>query len=109
MIRPGWAVRTKLNKVIRLRLPGPVLVEIYNLKRETGLTVSDVVRLMLQDVLCDEERIKKIFEPYRQYYQKLQRHTQAQAQKQQQKQLQQQQDDEDDWIHALENDDDIRV
>jgi antitoxin component of RelBE/YafQ-DinJ toxin-antitoxin module len=70
MMRPGWAIRTKLDKAIRLRLPSIVLVELYRLKEETGLNVSEVVRLLLEYSLSNEEFLKKIFDPYKAYYQK---------------------------------------
>jgi antitoxin component of RelBE/YafQ-DinJ toxin-antitoxin module len=70
MMRPGWAIRTKLDKAIRLRLPSIVLVELYEIKKETGLNISEIVRLMLEYTLASEEAMKKIFEPYKLYHQK---------------------------------------
>jgi antitoxin component of RelBE/YafQ-DinJ toxin-antitoxin module len=70
MMRPGWAIRTKLDKAIRLRLPSIVLRELYAIKDETGLNVSEVVRLLLEYSLSNEEAMKKIFDPYKAYYQK---------------------------------------
>jgi len=73
MMKPGWAVRTRLDKLIRLRLPGIVLAEIYKIKDETGLNVSEVVRLLLEYTLSNEEALRKIFDPYKAYYQQKQR------------------------------------
>jgi hypothetical protein len=70
MMKPGWAVKTRLDKLVRLRLPGIVLAEIYRLKEETGLTVSEVIRLLLEYSLSNEETLKRIFDPYRAYHQK---------------------------------------
>jgi len=69
MMKPGWAVRTRLDKLIRLRLPSIVLVELYKIKDETNLNLSEVVRLLLEYSLSNEEALKKIFDPYKLYYQ----------------------------------------
>jgi antitoxin component of RelBE/YafQ-DinJ toxin-antitoxin module len=69
MMKPGWAVRTRLDKLIRLRLPGIVLAELYQIKSQTGLSVSEVVRLLLEYTLSNEESLRKIFEPYKNYHQ----------------------------------------
>jgi antitoxin component of RelBE/YafQ-DinJ toxin-antitoxin module len=102
MIRPGWALKTKLDKAIRLRLPAYVLVELYNLKAETGLTISEIVRLMLENVLSREEMLREIFEPYVKYYQQ-----KLKQQKIKQQQQQKQQEEEDDLLKSVfENEDD---
>jgi antitoxin component of RelBE/YafQ-DinJ toxin-antitoxin module len=69
-MRPGWAVKMRLDKAIRLRLPSLVLVELYRIKDETGLNISEIVRLMLEYTLSNEEALKKIFDPYKAYYRK---------------------------------------
>jgi antitoxin component of RelBE/YafQ-DinJ toxin-antitoxin module len=70
MMRPGWAVKMKLDKGIRLRLPSIVLRELYAIKDETGLNISEIIRLMLEYTLSNEEAMKKIFDPYKAYYQR---------------------------------------
>jgi antitoxin component of RelBE/YafQ-DinJ toxin-antitoxin module len=73
-MKPGWAVKTRLDSLVRLRLPGVVLAEIYRIKEETGLTVSEVIRLLLEYTLANEEILKRIFDPYRVYHQQRKKH-----------------------------------
>jgi DNA-binding transcriptional ArsR family regulator len=68
MIRPGWAIKTKLDKSVRLRIPGYVLAALYQIRAETGLAISEIMRLLLEDALKDDNKLNAIFEPYKRYY-----------------------------------------
>lgn len=69
----GWAVRIKVDKNVRLRLPYFVLVELYKLKEETGLTISALIRLMIQEMLRNPAQLNAILEPYKLYNQRKKR------------------------------------
>jgi antitoxin component of RelBE/YafQ-DinJ toxin-antitoxin module len=71
MAQLRWAVRTRLDKNVRLRFPGFVLADLYNIKQQTGLTISDIVRLMVERVLNDEALLNEVFGPYKRFYKRL--------------------------------------
>jgi antitoxin component of RelBE/YafQ-DinJ toxin-antitoxin module len=71
-IQWNWAVKNNLDKTIRFRLPAQIVRTLYQIKAQTGLTISEIIRLMMQDVINNPNRLHELFLPYIKKYQKSQ-------------------------------------
>jgi antitoxin component of RelBE/YafQ-DinJ toxin-antitoxin module len=72
-----WAIPIRVDKNIRLRLPAFILVELYKIKENTTLNISEILRIMIQEMLKNPN-LPQIMENYA----KLKRSKRSKRQKQ---------------------------
>jgi TfoX/Sxy family transcriptional regulator of competence genes len=65
-----WAVTIRIDKTVRLRIPGFVLAQLYKIKEATSLSISAIIRIMIQECLKDPVKLQQIIQPYALYNKK---------------------------------------